>query len=64
MLDPRLPCLTCSSPQALDVRHQLAQGALHDDDAERNTTPSGLPLACCRVRQMGEVPSSIPGKAR
>jgi hypothetical protein len=50
-------CLTCTAPQADDVRHALGNGALEE---ERNKTPSGLPLTCCRVRLAGAMPTSQP----
>jgi hypothetical protein len=49
----RLPCLSCHSPQADDVRFYAGTGMW---DEERNRSPSGLPILCCRVRFMGVVP--------
>jgi hypothetical protein len=43
-----LPCWTCQTPQASDVRHCIGQfGELNE--AERSLT-SGLPIGCCRIR--------------
>ena len=53
--DIRLPCLSCPHPQAADVKHALGQGALDD---ERNRSPSGLPLMCCKIRIVA-APSSL-----
>jgi hypothetical protein len=46
-----LPCLTCSAPQAADIRHALGQGAFDDG----GKTPHGLPLGCCRIEMIGSV---------
>jgi hypothetical protein len=53
----RLPCLSCSSPQADDVKHALGTGAL---DEVCNRTPSGLPIMCCKVGFAGVMPASQP----
>jgi hypothetical protein len=44
-----LPCISCLDPAGYDIRHQLGQGTL--DMQQRS--PSGLPLACCRIWQFG-----------
>jgi hypothetical protein len=41
-----LPCVRCTHPLAVDVRHLIAQDTLSPHGA---TTPSGLPMVCCRV---------------
>jgi hypothetical protein len=56
-----LPCLTCKSPQAAEVRHALGTGALTE---ARNRSPSGLPLTCCRVHLVGTEPVSTTFDAR
>jgi hypothetical protein len=43
-------CSECGSPEGEEIRHLLRQGASVDQIA---TTPSGTPLACCRVRALG-----------
>jgi hypothetical protein len=43
-------CSECKSPEAEEIRHLLGQGASVEQIA---TTPSGLPLSCCRVRTLG-----------
>jgi hypothetical protein len=49
-------CLSCKSPEALDVRHAYGQGAF---DREQNTTPNGTPISCCRVKTLGaDMPKS------
>jgi hypothetical protein len=57
-----LPCMTCSHPQAADVRHLCAQVT---ELAELQLTPSGLPIGCCRVRVVGAmgVPDMPPAAA-
>jgi hypothetical protein len=54
MTSLKLPCLSCTSPQAADVRHLLGSGAL---DEASNRTPNGLPLVCCRVTFAGVAPA-------
>jgi hypothetical protein len=44
-----LPCLSCLESAGYDIRHQLGQGTL--DMHQRS--PSGLPLACCKIWQFG-----------
>jgi hypothetical protein len=51
--------LTCTSPQAADVKHALGQGAF---DEVRNMSPTGLPLMCCKVTIAGALPAA--GEAR
>jgi hypothetical protein len=51
----RLPCLTCTSPQADDVKHALGTGALEE---MCNQTPGGLPIMCCKVRFAGVAPTT------
>ena len=57
-----LPCLTCTALQAVDVRHAIGQGALDStiDGSNKNKSPSGLPLMCCRIRTVGMAPESQP----
>jgi hypothetical protein len=50
-----LPCLECVKPQALDVRHMICTGAIWE---ACNQSPGGLPLACCRIRIAGVMPTS------
>jgi len=52
----KLPCWTCTGPEAMDVRAWLGQCS--GDDVEQQCSPSGLPLCCCRVRVVGVVPVS------
>jgi hypothetical protein len=49
-----LECMRCTSPQADDVRYACAQV---QELAELATSPSGRPLACCKVRTMGQMTS-------
>jgi hypothetical protein len=51
----KLPCLSCASPQADDVKHALGQGALEE---ACNKTPGGLPIMCCRIRLAGWMPTT------
>jgi hypothetical protein len=60
MLRSNLPCLTCQAPEAADVRHLLGAGAFSENDAARNTSPSGLPVICCKVKVLGD--ASIAGR--
>src|SRR5262249_6402012 len=41
-----LPCWTCTSATAADVRNQLWSSAA----SGINRSPSGLPLGCCRIQ--------------
>jgi hypothetical protein len=53
-----LPCWGCLRPEAADVKHMLAIGALHE---ARNKSPSGLPLCCCKISFAGMAPAaSVP----
>src|SRR5262245_28241080 len=45
-----LPCWSCTSPAAEDVRQWL-RGA--EQDIAGHRTPSGLPIRCCRVQVVG-----------
>jgi hypothetical protein len=54
MANLNLPCLSCTSPQADDVKRALGTGAL---DEPRNKTPGGLPIMRCRVRWAGVAPT-------
>jgi hypothetical protein len=49
-----LECMRCTSPQADDVRYACAQV---QELAELATSPSGRPLACCKVRTMAQMTS-------
>jgi len=49
-----LECMRCTSPAAVDVRHACAQV---QELAELALSPSGRPLACCKVRTMGQMTS-------
>jgi hypothetical protein len=43
-----LPCWSCSrEPQASETRHLLANAS--DEDVEKQRTPMGRPLMCCKV---------------
>jgi hypothetical protein len=53
-----LPCATCKQPQAAEVLGLCGQVA---ELAALQTTPSGLPLSCCRVRSVGVM--SLPSSA-
>jgi hypothetical protein len=58
-----LPCMTCSQPQADDVRHLCGQVT---ERSELQLSPSsGLPIGCCRVRVVGAmgVPDMPPAAA-
>jgi hypothetical protein len=44
-----VPCWTCASPIAEDVRTQLRSSAA----ADIHLSPSGLPMNCCRIRAVG-----------
>jgi hypothetical protein len=47
-------CLRCPSLQGREIRHALSQvGAETLDD--KQLTPGGRPLGCCRVRTLGDV---------
>jgi hypothetical protein len=47
-------CLHCESVQGRDIQHSLAQtGAETLDDTE--LSPSGRPLACCKIRVIGAI---------
>jgi hypothetical protein len=58
-----LPCMTCSQPQADDVRHLCGQVT---ELSALQLSPSGLPVACCKVHVAGTItgmpdrPSSRP----
>jgi hypothetical protein len=58
-----LPCTTCQHPQAADVRHLCGQVT---ELAELQLTPSGLPIACCKVRAVGAmgIPDMPPAAPR
>jgi hypothetical protein len=49
-----LECMRCTSPAAVDVRHACAQV---QELAELALSPSGRPLACCKVRTMAQMTS-------
>jgi hypothetical protein len=51
----KLPCLSCERPEADDVRHAIGQGAFLEVCP---TSPSGLPLQCCRVVFAGVAPKA------
>jgi len=57
-----LPCWTCTHPQAVEARAWL--GAASDADVENQSSPSGVPLVCCRVRIVGVVPGEPSRAAR
>jgi hypothetical protein len=42
-------CWRCTRPEADDVRHWL-RNCSGDYAAQRDVSPSGLPLGCCRLR--------------
>lgn len=48
-------CLTCQEPQSDDVKHAYGCGAF---EGERNMTPSGRPIMCCRTAVIGPAPSA------
>jgi hypothetical protein len=62
-----LPCMTCESPQAADVRHACAQV---QELSQLALSPSGVPLNCCRVKTVGAMgvpdtpPAASPPRAR
>jgi hypothetical protein len=62
-----LPCMTCSQPQADDVRHLCGQVT---ELAELQLSPSsGLPIGCCKVHVVGamgvpNMPPAAPPRAR
>ena len=57
-----LPCWHCDKPQAADARAWL--GAASDDDVEKQVSPSGIPLVCCRVRIVAVVPGDTARAVR
>jgi hypothetical protein len=44
-----LPCAQCASPQAADVLHQARQV---EELSQLALSPSGHPMACCKVRTL------------
>jgi hypothetical protein len=46
-----LPCWSCASPTAADVRDWLRSSS--EQDVAGHRSPSGLPLICCRVVAVG-----------
>ena len=55
-----LVCARCTAPQAADIRHRCAQVT---ELAELETSPSGLPLGCCKLRVVGQM-NSDPSMSR
>jgi hypothetical protein len=45
----------------MDARAWIANAS--DADIEGHLSPGGLPMACCRIRVVGEMPSSDPKRA-
>ena len=43
-----LPCWTCKHELAIDARAWL--GTASDADVEQQSSPSGIPMVCCKVR--------------
>jgi hypothetical protein len=43
-----LPCATCESAEAIDVRFHAAQGS-----GALELSPGGFPAGCCKVRAVG-----------
>jgi hypothetical protein len=57
-----LPCWTCTHPLAIDARGWL--GAASEKDIEQQSSPSGVPLICCRVQLVGVMPGDAARAAR
>jgi len=57
----QLPCWTCERWEAVDARAWL--GSCSNEDIEKQLSPSGWPMCCCRVRIVGVVPASDPPRA-
>jgi len=47
-------CLRCRSPQGDDIRHALAQTGEETLD-DKQLSPTGRPLGCCRTRPVGAI---------
>jgi hypothetical protein len=56
-LRENLPCLSCSSVQAAEVKFFIGQNAY---ERGQNLSPSGLPMHCCKVTNLGAGPPSGP----
>jgi hypothetical protein len=52
-----LPCATCKQPQAAEVLGLCGQVA---ELAALQLSPSGLPIACCKVRTVGIMMPGMP----
>jgi hypothetical protein len=50
----RLPCWTCTQPEAIECQYFLRNAT--DGDLERQCSPGGLPINCCRIGLAGAVP--------
>ena len=57
-----LPCWSCKHELAVEARAWL--GAASDHDIEQQSSPSGTPLVCCRVRLVAVVPGESTHAAR
>jgi hypothetical protein len=55
-----LPCLTCTSPQAADVRFAVGKDMFADG---ANLSPNGTPMMCCKVRIVVDMPSATSSSA-
>jgi len=58
----QLPCWACTHPQATDARAWL--GAASDADVENQSSPSGLPMVCCRIRLVAVMPGDTARAVR
>jgi hypothetical protein len=50
-----IPCWTCDSPQAVDVRHVLGVSP----NPKAATTLGGMPRGCCRVETFGTISNPL-----
>jgi hypothetical protein len=53
-------CLVCTSKQADDVRHMHGQNAFENS---ANLSPSGLPMTCCKIRIVVDMPANTSSAA-
>jgi hypothetical protein len=53
-LQQNLPCLSCQAPESLDVKFAIGQDMFRNG---ANLSPSGLPLQCCKIRIVVDIPS-------